>query len=256
MKSFIAFLKKEWQAQLRTGRLMILGCLFAVLGIMNPAIAKMTPWLLATLADTLSESGLAVTAVTVDAMTSWTQFFKNIPMGLLVFLLLESSIFTEEYQSGTLVLTLTKGFERYKVVLSKSVMLLLLWTACHWSCFAITYGYNAFFWDNAAARSLVFSAACWWLLGVWGILLSVLLSTIARANTGVLVGTGAVFVGVYVISLFPKSRRFSPLMLADSPSLLSGAAAASSYRLSIVVTVLSCAAFAVLGIAMLNRKQL
>lgn len=112
---------------------MILGCLFAVLGIMNPAIAKMTPWLLATLADTLSESGLVVTAVTVDAMTSWTQFFKNIPMGLLVFLLLESSIFTEEYQSGTLVLTLTKGFERYKVVLSKSVMLLLLWTACHWS---------------------------------------------------------------------------------------------------------------------------
>ncbi len=101
MKSFIAFLKKEWQAQLRTGRLMILGCLFAVLGIMNPAIAKMTPWLLGTLADTLSESSLAVTAVTVDAMTSWTQFFKNIPMGLLVFLLLESSIFTEEYQSGT-----------------------------------------------------------------------------------------------------------------------------------------------------------
>ncbi len=43
MKSFIAFLKKEWQAQLRTGRLMILSCLFAVLGIMNPAIAKMTP---------------------------------------------------------------------------------------------------------------------------------------------------------------------------------------------------------------------
>lgn len=37
-------------------------------------------------------------------------------------ILLESSIFTQEYQSGTLVLTLTKGFERYKVVIAKSLM--------------------------------------------------------------------------------------------------------------------------------------
>lgn len=49
-----------------------------------------------------------------------------------------------------LVLTLTKGFERYKVVIAKSLMLLLLWSVCYWTCFAITYGYNALFWTQAS----------------------------------------------------------------------------------------------------------
>lgn len=89
---------------------------------MNPAIAKLTPWLFETLAGTLSENGIQFSAITVDTMTSWAQFFKNIQIGFIILLLLESSIFTQEYQSGTLVLTLTKGFERYKVVIAKSLM--------------------------------------------------------------------------------------------------------------------------------------
>ena len=39
--------------------------------------------------------------------------------GLIAFVLLQSSIFTREYTSGTLTLSLTKGLARYKVVLSK-----------------------------------------------------------------------------------------------------------------------------------------
>ena len=51
---------------------------------MNPAIAKLTPWLMEQFATSLQESGLVVTEVIVNAMTSWTQFYKNIPMGLIV----------------------------------------------------------------------------------------------------------------------------------------------------------------------------
>lgn len=256
MTSLIAFLKKEGLEQVRTGRLVVLGCLFAVLGIMNPAVAKMTPWLLETLSDTLSGNGLQVSSVTVDAMTSWTQFFKNIPMGLIAFVLLESSIFTEEYRSGTLVLTLAKGFERYQVVLAKSAILLCLWSVCYWLCFAITCGYNALFWDNTIAQNLAFSAACWWLLGVWVLMLVVLLSCAANANTGVLAGTGTILLGTYLIGLFPDIKTYSPLMLLDSAALLSGAARPSSYHTAIAVTILLSAAFAVLGVVMLNRKQL
>ena len=102
--------------------------MFVAIGIMNPAIAKLTPWMFELLADTLKESGMTVTEVPVDALTSWTQFYKNIPMALIVFVLMESSIFTKEYQSGTLVLTLTKGLERYKVVLAKTFVLTVLWS--------------------------------------------------------------------------------------------------------------------------------
>ena len=77
MKSLLAFIKKETMEQFRSGRLMILGILFVLLGVMNPAVAKITPWLLEILADSLAESGMTVTPVTVSAMDSWVQFFKS-----------------------------------------------------------------------------------------------------------------------------------------------------------------------------------
>ena len=63
-----AFLKKEWMELCRTGRLMILLLVFTLFGIMNPALAKLTPWLMETLSESLADTGLATTSVTVDAM--------------------------------------------------------------------------------------------------------------------------------------------------------------------------------------------
>lgn len=88
MKSLLAFMKKEWMEQVRSGRLLILVIIFILLGVMNPAVAKLTPWLLEMMADSLEASGMTVTAVTVSAMDSWVQFFKNAPMGLIAFILL------------------------------------------------------------------------------------------------------------------------------------------------------------------------
>ena len=79
MKSLFAFIKKECMEQLRSGRLWITLTLFVLLGIMNPAVAKLTPWLLEVMADALAESGMIVTDVKVSAMDSWVQFFKNMP---------------------------------------------------------------------------------------------------------------------------------------------------------------------------------
>ena len=72
MKALMAFMKKEWMDLVRSGRLMILLIIFLLLGIMNPAIAKLTPWMMEMMAESMEQSGLMVTEVTVDAMTSWT----------------------------------------------------------------------------------------------------------------------------------------------------------------------------------------
>lgn len=48
------------------------------------------------LSDSMAENGLIVTNVQVDALTSWTQFFKNIPIVLIAFVLIYSDIFTKE----------------------------------------------------------------------------------------------------------------------------------------------------------------
>ena len=167
MRSFLAFFKKELMESARSGKLMILGILFFAFGVMNPAIAKLTPWLLDVLSESLAESGMTVTAVTVDALTSWTQFFKNIPMALIAFILLYSGIFTKEYESGTLILMLTKGLDRYKVVLAKALLMLSVWTGGYWLCFCVTYAYNVYFWDNGIAVGLMPAALHWWLFGIF-----------------------------------------------------------------------------------------
>ena len=74
MKSLLAFIKKETKEQFRSGRLIILGILFVLFGIMNPAVAKLTPWLFEMASDSFAEIGMTVTAVTVSAMDSPYRF--------------------------------------------------------------------------------------------------------------------------------------------------------------------------------------
>lgn len=86
MKQLTAFIKKEFSEQIRGGRFMILGILFCLFGIMNPATAKMLPWLLEVMSEQLADNGMLITGIEVDALTSWTQFFKNMPVLLIAFI--------------------------------------------------------------------------------------------------------------------------------------------------------------------------
>ena len=256
MRAFLAFMKKEWMEQLRSSRLIILTIIFVMFGIMNPAIAKLTPWLFEVMAESLEESGMVVTTVEVDAMTSWVQFFKNVPMALIVFVLMQSNIFTKEYQSGTLVLALTKGLHRYKVVLSKAAVLILIWTLLYWMHFGITYVYNDYFWDNSIAKNLLFSVTCWWIFGLWTIALQVLFSTIASANTGVLVGTGGVVFGLYMMSLLPKLIKYLPTLLMDGNSLIYGTKDVEDYTIALVITCVTAFICIVVSVPILNKKRI
>ena len=235
MKTWNALMKKEWIEQVRTGKLMILGAIFVLFGIMNPAIAKLTPWLLKTMADSLAESGMIITDISVSALDSWVQFFKNMPIALIVFVLVEGGIFTREYQSGTLVLTLTKGLDRKMVVLTKAVILFLLWSVGYWLCFGITYGYNMYFWDNAIASNLMFSVTGWWLFGVWVIALMVLFSSVATANTGVFLGAGGSALAAYLMTIFPMLKTYSPAMLTEANALIYGKGEPTEYMTAIAV---------------------
>lgn len=149
MSAFTAFIKKEFLGLFRSGKAVILLLISVLFGIMNPAIAKLTPWMMESMADSMAETGLVVTAVEVDAMTSWTQFYKNAPMALIVFLLMFAGILTSEYQSGTLIGMVTKGISRWKILAAKKIMVLIVWTVFFWLMYGITFGYNQYFWDQS-----------------------------------------------------------------------------------------------------------
>lgn len=256
MRSFIAFTKKEITEQLRTGKLLILCILFVIFGVMNPAVAKLTPLILELLADSLAESGMTVTGVTVNAIDSWVQFFKNIPIALIAFVLLESGLFTREYETGTLVLSVTKGLSRYKVLFSKTFVLLALWTLGYLTCSRITYLYNAYFWDNSVAKSLDFSVFALWLFGVFVISLMVLFSTLSRSSSTVMLGTGGVAFGSYFFGFLPKVNNYLPSMLMDGNSLIYGVKSVDDYYCAITVTVIASAVMLAVSIPLFNKKQI
>lgn len=256
MKPLLAFVKKEYLEAARTGKLLILILLFVLFGIMNPAAAKLTPWMMEMLSDTIAESGLIVTNIQVDAMASWTQFFKNIPMALIAFVLIFSDLFTKEYKSGTLLLVLTKDLSRYEVVFAKTLLLLSLWTFCYGVCFAITYGYNAYFWDNGIVNNLFSSAAIWWLFGIWVVCLIVLFSSLLQNNTGVSLCTGGTVLLAYLLSLIPKVKVYSPTILMDTNSLLIGAESVDAYIKAVIIAAISGVICIAGSVPVMNKKQL
>ena len=256
MKSFNSFLKKEILEIIRNGKFVLLAVLFLGFGIMNPAIAKLTPWLMDAFSETFAESGMIVTGVTVDALTSWTQFFKNIPMALIVFVLVLGNIFTKEYSSGSLVIILTKGLARYKVLLSKWLVSVLLWTAGYWLCFGVTYAYNSYFWDNSIATGLIPSVVNWFLFGIFAVCLMILCSVIFSNSLAVYLGVGGVILIMYIVGFIPNVGRFMPTSLMNSGKLLVGIESASDYFGSIAVSIILSVAFIIVSIPIFNKKNI
>lgn len=255
MKQFTAFFQKEWLELLRSGKLLIILILFMLFGVMNPAMAKLTPWMMELASESLAEAGMIVTEVTVDAMTSWEQYYKNIAVIMLIFFIMVSGIFTAEYQKKTLINMVTKGLDRWKILLAKSAMLLLLWSFVYWLCYGITYGYNAYFWDNGIANHVFFSAFCVYILGVWLVTLIVLMSVIVSANTGVLLLTGGVFGVCYLLGMLSKIKEYLPTQLMGAGALLASGSA-SDYYWSIAVCIFGSFLNIGAGILLFNRKNL
>lgn len=253
MKSLISFTKKEFTEHLRLGRLYILGALAVLVGIMNPAIAKFMPKLL----ELAESSSMTITLGEVTAMDSWMQFYKNIPIVLIAFILIESGIFTKEFQSGTLVLALTKGLNRYKVVVSKFFVMTVLWTVTYFATFGITYAYTAYYWDTSGVDNLVASVVFYWLFGMVAVALTVLFSTLSKSNIGVLIGTGGLIFGSYLAGgLVSKIQEYLPTKLMDGTSLISGLSELGDYNTAVLVACAVIIFSFVLSIPLFNKKSL
>ena len=98
MRQFMPFFNKEMMEMVRSGKLLILTIVFVLFGIMNPAMAKLTPWIMEVSSEALAETGIMVTEVKVDALTSLTQYVKNVPVAMIIFILMFSGVLSMEYQ--------------------------------------------------------------------------------------------------------------------------------------------------------------
>ena len=251
-----AYLKKECMEYMRTGRLVILSLIFIFFGILSPAIAKLTPWMMEQLADDMEKSGFVMKNVTVTAVNSWDQFFGNAPMELIVFLLVVGGCFAAEYKSGVFVFAVTRGLRRGKIVLAKILMLTALWTLLYGVCFLITYGYTVYFWGSDGVWNLASAVFFWWLFGIWAVCLFILMATLLPTVSGALGGTAGVVIGVYLLSLVPKVNDCLPTYLMNGMSIVTWDKVPYDYTVSALVTGVSAFVFLISAVLVFRRKQL
>ena len=256
MKGFSAFLKKEFLELWRTSELIILGIIFALFGIMNPAIAKLTPWLVKMSADAFKSQGMVISEVKVTAFDSWTQFVKNMPVALIVLLIMFSGIFTKEYSKGTLIPILTKGLSRKTVVISKTVAMFMVWSICFWLSFGITYGYTAYYWEISVVKNIGFMAFCWWLMGIFLICIHTFFSSFANTAPQVMVGTGISYVIMYIMGMIGKIKEFLPTYILDSSSIMTAKSKPSDYTVAIFITFSLSVLTLLCSLPLSQKKQL
>lgn len=256
MNVFFAFLKKEFFELSRSGKMMILSFIFILFGIMNPAVAKLTPWILEMSADSLGNQGIIIGEITVTAMDSWLQFVKNIPMAMIIMLIMFSSTFTGEYSKGTLIPIVTKGLSRNNIVISKTVVMIITWSVGFWLCFGITYGYTAYYWDNSAVNNLAFMAFCWWLMGIFLICALILFSAFATSSPQVMVGVGGVYAVMYIMGMFGKIKEYLPTFILDSSSLLTAQSKPTDYYSAILITIALSVLSLLISLPITHKRQL
>lgn len=255
MRRMRAFFCKELTEQLRKKRLMVVGILFVLFGILGPATAKLTPEILKLFGESNS-AGFVITVTEVTVMDSWMQFFKNLDIPMIVMLVMWSSAFTGEYRKGTLVPLVTKGLTRTDIYVAKMLMLHLVWTLGYAVYFGIVYGYNAYYWGNGPVKHMALAILLSWLYGAFMMSLVGLFSSIAESSAQVLLGVGGVWFLFSLLSIAPKLSGVLPAALSDGLPLMLGNKVPGDYTVSILVTVVLTLSATFGGLVLIQKKKL
>lgn len=254
MTGYLAFLKKEFFEYTKTFKLFIMLMVFAVFGITNPLTAKLLPEIL----GSLIPDSVVITLPEPTAYDAWTQFFKNATqIGLLVMVILFSSVLSSELSKGTLINLLTKGLSRTAVILSKYTCMILLWTTSIALCFGLTYGYTVYLFPGAEASNLLFSVFCLWLFGCFLLAALLFSAVLTKSSYGCLLITGGAVAACMLVNIIPAAHRYNPISLAtDNMALITNSVEPSSLHISILVSSVLSLLFVSLSALIFRKKQL
>lgn len=251
MKTLFCFMKKEWLEYSRSRKLLIIFGMAILFGIMNPAMGKLTPWLL----ENLNTEGIEIIIdkSAINANMSWQQFYKNMPMFIVVFILVFCGNFTNEYQNKTLIPIITKGLDRWKVVIGKACSLCILWTGSFYLTYALTYFYTDYYWDNSIMTNLGLASVFYWIYGLLMIWLLVFFSCISNSTGNVLLGVGGVYFVCMLVGMFGKIKNYLPTYLCDAGITKGGSISGSIGAVIVSIgVIIFCIVFSV---TIFNKKQ-
>jgi len=137
---FSAALRKEWLELWRTYRLLTLGVVLVVFGLLSPLIAKYTPEIIKQIPNGEAIAQLIPTPTLMDAVT---QYIKNIgQFGVILALLLTMGAVAQEKDKGTAAMMLVKPLPRVTFLTAKFTALALMFTVTTAIASAACYYYT------------------------------------------------------------------------------------------------------------------
>ena len=256
MNGFSPFLKKEFFELWRRGRLILFGVLFVFFGIEAPAIAKLTPYLFKMMSEDMEQQGLIVKEVTSTAASSYEQFFSNLLMILIVFIIVYAGSVTNEFSKGSAIPLLTKGLSRSALILSKLVCALLTWSAGLWLCFGITYGYTRYYWNDNSVQSVMPAVLLWWLFSVMVICVMFFFASFAKTHIQVMIGTGGIVFIMSMASIPELVKKYLPISITNSMDICTGKTSVTDILPAIIIACVITVLSAVFSVLLIRKRKI
>jgi ABC-2 type transport system permease protein len=255
MAGFGVFLRKELREAIGSNRLLVVGVVFLILGIISPATAKYTPELLKLVGT--GQAGVQITIPPPTVVDAITQYLKNVAgTGILVALLLPMGAVAREKERGTAAFVLTKPLTRAAFLTAKLVALLAVLAAGIILAAAAAYFYTALLFTPIALGGFI---ACTLL-----ILLSLLVyasltflgSTLTRSQLAAAgIGIGA-WIAISLIGVIPAAAQFTPAGLLDPAGALARGASPPHLVQSLLANISICAIVLALAWLSFRRQEL
>jgi ABC-2 type transport system permease protein len=254
MRNITFFCKKELLEYWRTRKLLVLWIAFAAFGVMSPLFAKIMPQILKA---SFGES-LPIQLPIPTSIDAWTQFYKNISqIGIYLLIIMFSGIVNREITKGTLTNLVTKGLNRAVVIISKYLLILMLWSLVIATSFGITLGYTAYYFPDQNSPHFFAGFLLLWLFGLFISSVVVLSSTLFRSIYSSLFGTIGIMILLYVVNLWEKAIKWNPISLMSvNVAVLQGKELWSDYIPALMTSGLVAVIFLLMAVAILKRKKL
>ena len=254
MRSFIAFTKKEFIEQIRSYKILILLVIFFVFGMISPLLAKILPDII----SSMDMQGMEIIIPKPTYIDGYTQFFSNInQMGIMILLLVFSGIVQHEISKGTLINILSKGLDRYKVILAKFLSVSITWTMAFLISAITNYLYIRYLFKGICNKEIVISLIMLWIFGIFVLSIVIFSSTITNGNYGGLLLSASILGILLIIDMIPKSYKYNPIALASKGmDIIKNTLEISSMYLSMGITVLSTIILIISTIIIFNNKKM
>ena len=221
MRGYIVFLKKELVEAAKTYKLIVLGAVFLIFGLMSPLFAKMMPEIMKwAMASDPATAGIDLSSLFTDpkALDAWAQFYNNIgQIGLIVLVIVFSGMLSAEISRGTLTIILTKGLTRCSAILAKFSSAVLVWTVCLSAAFFTSWGYTVYFFPGESLPHIGYAIFILWVYGLFLLALTTLAAALTKSTIFCMLTVGCAVVFLMLVNIIPYVSKYNPYTLAGLP---------------------------------------